>query len=190
MKYLAILLIFPLCGCFHVGQYMKDHVWTNPGFSRSINHLEHTLIGTSGPDGIWVENEHGLRIQLHFDAIAFPNKKECDDLALNDLEVQNLSKVAESAMKNYFGKHRKIKLITFKRVSTDGRVYEVLLDAKADHQADTLGETMVKYGYYLVDEEVLDTAGYEHLIKVQSRAQRSRVNIWRKISAYNPRWHD
>ncbi len=185
------LILLLLSGCVQLAQYARDHIITSPGMAKSINNLNYKLIGTIGPDTIWLENEYNLRVKMDFDLVSFPNEKELkDEFMFSNKELDDLHDAATNMLRNYFGSHKMVTLITMKIASHDNRSTTYLLDVKTENRDNTLAEIMVSNGYYFVFEDMAKSASQKHLLKLQAKAQRSRLGIWKNIKAYNPLWHD
>ena len=184
-----LLLLFP--GCIQIAQFARDHIITSPGMAKSINHLDYKLIGTIGPDMIWLENEYNLRVKMGFDLVTFPTNEELKkEFLFSKKESNALSNLAIIQLKNYFGSHKIVTLVTLKIASNDNRSKNYLLDVKTKNRDNTLAEIMVSNGLYYVFEDLAKSSSHKHLLKLQAKAQRSRLVIWKNITAYNPLWHD
>jgi hypothetical protein len=185
------LLLLSLCSCIQVAQFARDHLISNPGKSKAVNFLEYELLGTVGADQVWVQNQYGQKVKLSFEAVGFPTDKELsDEFLFKQDDLNRIKTLATMEMKNYFGSHKMVHLITLKVASYDNRDTVYLLDAVTENRQDTLAEVMVLKGYYYVYEDIVKSARYKHLLKLQEKAQQSQVGMWKKVKAYNPMWHD
>jgi hypothetical protein len=188
---LFFLMLLMSAGCIQVAQFARDHIVTGPGMSKSVNHLKYKLIGTVGPDALWLENQYELRVKMNFDLLKFPTAHQLEDEFLfSKKEASELENDASFRIRNYFGHLKTITVITLKSASGDGRTRTFLLDAKTEHRSETLAERMVSAGYYYVNEDLARTSSHKNLMRLQEKAQRSRLGIWKNIKAYNPLYHD
>lgn len=183
-------LVIALSGCMQVAEFFRDHIVTSPGMTKAVNKIEYRYLGVVGPSRLWLKNDYHLEARLPFELVGFPTRVMWDDLNLTPKMGEELEQLAIHKLKDYFGSQRNIIVITLKLVDRYGKSKRYFLDAQAPHQPITVAEYMVEQGFYWVDQDLAKLSDKKYLLKLEEKAQRSRLGVWQHATAYNPNWRD
>lgn len=188
------LIIFPallLCsGCIETARHMHTFVFQSGSDSFGDTISTYHLLGTRGPDALWLENERGVRQEVHFDLFSFPDREDWLEMGISSRRGEHLKNRAEKLIVDYFGSRREVKIQVAKATYVDGQEMHYLMDAICDLQPKRLGETLIGEGLALVNEDLVELADLKVYLKLQDRARRSKVGIWADEPVHNPTYRD